>query len=180
MKSLAWILLVSLPLVACNTDNDDSTSCTDECIYGDMECFQNDIRECGHYDSDECLDWRIIPCTPSEICLDLTCQNIEELSTATIELSITDKCNDGYYIEYKYFDVDHYLVWPDADSHFITEYYDQEYTSGLSCIPNTKICYGGNTGDIYWGLSIDGDQSCESCCVSCIDGDSFGWNLTCG
>lgn len=171
-------MIISLCFAACDTGSDEE-SCTDECILGDMVCFENDVRECGDWDSDECLDWKITPCTSSEICLDLECQNIDDISTASIELSITDQCDDGYYIEYKYFDVDHDLVWPDADSYYYTEYFNQAYTSILSCIPSAKICYGGNTGSMYWGLGLEGDESCDSCCVDCVDGTSFDWTLTC-
>jgi len=154
--------------------------CTDDCISESRQCFGNGYRTCGQHDSDDCLDWSPVTyCASGEICLEGECENIEEISTAAISLSITDFCDDGYAINYKFFDVDHDLVWPSASSHYYTEFYDYKYTSDLSCIPGAKICYGAATGELYWGVGINGDYGCEGCCVFCEDGKSYGWDLTC-
>jgi uncharacterized protein (TIGR02145 family) len=92
-----------------------------------------------------------------------------------IELSITDSCDDGYRIDFRFHDVDDNLVWPSA----IAENYGQKYTHSLLCTKGNKICYGAETGSQSWGVGLSGNQGCDSCCVSCEDAVTHAWNLTC-
>lgn len=99
-------------------------------------------------------------------------------SNSSLVFNITDGCNDDYRIDYKFFDVTNNLVWPGPNEIYYTEYYDTNYMHRLSCKTGAKICFGGNTGDYYWGVSKDGDESCTDCCVTCQD-DEVSKRLTC-
>jgi len=97
---------------------------------------------------------------------------------STLVFNITDQCNDGYRINYKFFDRTNNLVWPGQGKVYYTEYYNQTYTHRLSCKTGAKICYGGNTGNSYWGIGKDGDKGCTNCCFTCQGGE-VSRRLTC-
>lgn len=96
-----------------------------------------------------------------------------------IKLSITDQCNDGYSINYRFFDTTNNLVWPGTDRHYYTEFYNQRYTSTLTCRTGAKICFGGETGNLKWGVGLNEEQGCTDCCYTCQSGVDQGWLLTC-
>lgn len=89
--------------------------------------------------------------------------------TSTLRYQIEDGCNDSTRIDYRFFDQDNDLVWPNASQHYYTPGYGQSSTTSLSCRTGASICYGGRSGDRYWGVGLDGRQRCESCCVRCSD-----------
>jgi hypothetical protein len=99
--------------------------------------------------------------------------------TSTITFQITDGCNDGYSIDYKFYDETNNLVWPSSSTYYYTSYYNTAYTNSLSCNTGAKVCYGGNTGTLYWGVGVDNTQSCADCCISCQEGNALSRTLTC-
>lgn len=100
-------------------------------------------------------------------------------TTATITFNITDGCNNGISIDYKFYDVTANLVWPSASSHYFTSAFDATYTHNLQCTTNDKVCYGARSVNTYWGLDVDGSKSCSDCCIFCTEGNSLSRRLTC-
>lgn len=108
-----------------------------------------------------------------------------------ITFRITDACNDGYDINYRFFDYDasnnRVQTRPGGSHVYTTRRLGETYTHTLACPSNTvKICYGAqrerSSGDnSYWGLGLDGDESCADCCISCpsIGVVTGGRRLTC-
>lgn len=82
-----------------------------------------------------------------------------------------DNCIDGNGIQARFFDADQNLVWPsDHGKVFPTTVDGAEVRETLACIFGDKLCYGAakNPEDnTYWGLSLEGDESCANCCVLC-------------
>lgn len=183
MKIRIFILLLAFSLEALvfsSACDQEEGPCTDACISGVTECSGDSYRTCGNYDSNNCLEWSDdTDCESGQICLDDRCRNISDVSTAGISLSITDGCNDGFQINYRFFDVDHNLAWPTWESHYYTESYNVKYTSNLSCIPGANICFGAEQGQHTWGVGLDIGHACQDCCIDCAAGATYGWNLTC-
>ncbi len=88
-------------------------------------------------------------------------------TTSTLTWNITDACNDGYRIEYRFFDKTNDLVWPGSSTVYYTSYYNTTYTNRLECRTGAKICYGAKTGNSYWGIGINGTEGCTDCCTTC-------------
>ena len=92
-----------------------------------------------------------------------------------LDFSITDECNDGRDIEYRFFedvsDVSRQSkAWPSQYTVYVTSGYGQTHTNRLDCTPGYKVCYGARPkGDrsVHWGVGIDADQSCDNCCTTC-------------
>ena len=89
-----------------------------------------------------------------------------------ISFRISDGCNDGYRINYRFFEYrgsEQTGVWPGQGQQYHTRRFEEEYTSNLQCTVGRKVCFGGNTGDRYWGVGIEGNRSCTACCWTCTD-----------
>ena len=94
-----------------------------------------------------------------------------------ITFTITDGCNDGLPIKYRFFANDASSntigTWPGGNRVYITQRYAQPYTHHLACSSETdKICFGarrelpgGRTS--YWGVDISDDKGCPNCCTQC-------------
>lgn len=85
---------------------------------------------------------------------------------ATFTWTISDNCVDGYGIYVRFFDETNDIVFPNSSQVY-------SITAGrsgvlkLSVKRGAKICYGAeptNRDGSYWGVSLDNDQSCASCC----------------
>lgn len=100
-------------------------------------------------------------------------------TTSSITFNITDGCNNGVSIDYKFYDVTANLVWPSATSHYFTSAYNATYTHNLSCTTNDKVCFGARSGGYYWGIDVDGSKSCSDCCIFCTAGNSLSRRLAC-
>lgn len=98
---------------------------------------------------------------------------------STITFNITDGCNNGTSIDYKFYDVTNNLVWPSATDHYYTSAYNATYTHNLLCSTNAKVCYGARSNGIFWGIDVDGSKSCSDCCIFCTQGNSLSRRLTC-
>jgi len=100
-------------------------------------------------------------------------------ANSTITFNITDGCNNGLQIEYKFYDVSDNLVWPSATSHYFTEFLNATYRHDLLCSTGAKVCYGARSGTFYWGIDEDGTKACADCCIFCQQGNSLSPRLTC-
>ena len=97
----------------------------------------------------------------------------------TITFNITDGCNNGIPIDYKFYDVTNNLVWPSATTHYATQAFNATYRHDLSCRADAKVCYGARSSGFYWGIDLDGSKSCSDCCIFCTEGNSLSRRLTC-
>lgn len=97
---------------------------------------------------------------------------------STLRWTITDGCNNGISIRYKFYDVDNNLVWPSSTTYWYTEYFGATYSHNLTCRTGAKICFGARAATTYWGVDLDGTQSCATCCTTCRDA-SVADRLTC-
>ena len=100
-------------------------------------------------------------------------------TNSTITFTITDGCNNGLQIEYKFYDVTNNLVWPSATSHYFTEALNASYRHDLLCNTGAKVCYGARSAGFYWGIDEDGSKGCTDCCIFCQQGNSLSRRLTC-
>lgn len=98
---------------------------------------------------------------------------------AEITLTVTDRCDDELDLEYKFYDVTNSLVWPNGEEHYTSSGLGVASAHMLKCLTGALVCYGANAGDRYWGVSIDGDEECGSCCVTCASGVQQGFELGC-
>jgi hypothetical protein len=104
-------------------------------------------------------------------------------SLETITFTITDGCNNGVQIDYKFYDETNNLVWPSATTHYSTLAYNGVYTHNLSCNAGANVCYGARTlvngVQTYWGVDVDNSKSCADCCITCSNGFSLSRRLAC-
>lgn len=101
----------------------------------------------------------------------------------SITFNITDSCNNGISIDYKFYDETNNLVWPSATTYYYTSALGATYNSNLSCISGANVCYGARTtvggSTVYWGVDLDNSKSCTDCCIFCSNGNTLSRNLTC-
>ena len=92
-----------------------------------------------------------------------------------LRFEMTDNCNDGYAIRYRFHEQgsDRRLTgatWPSGSSYWTPSSGSTLYSGALSC-EERGICYGAeedrNNSAGYWGVGLDGDQTCSNCCYSC-------------
>lgn len=100
-------------------------------------------------------------------------------SSSVITFTLADYCNDGYRIDFRFYDETNGLVWPSSTENYYTPGYGIPTSQNLSCNTGATVCYGGNTGSIFWGVGLNNNQSCSNCCISCQNGNSLSQNLTC-
>jgi len=101
------------------------------------------------------------------------------VTNSTITFTITDGCNNGVPIDYKFYDVTNNLVWPTSTTHYATQAYNATYNHDLSCNTGAKVCYGARSATYYWGVDVDDSKSCTDCCIFCQSGNSLSRRLTC-
>lgn len=90
---------------------------------------------------------------------------------ARMEWSLSDGCNDGRGIGVKLFDKTNNLVWPNA-SQYWTAGPGGSVDVAISCQRGARICFGASTDPVtsrYWGVGLDGNRGCDSCCFTCGD-----------
>ena len=99
--------------------------------------------------------------------------------TSGITIKITDTCDDGLPIYYKFYDKTNNLVWY-SSSYYKTNEYGYEKVSYLTCSTGATICFGGESGDRNWGVHLDGKSAeCESCCIRCEEDIVQSWGPEC-
>jgi hypothetical protein len=102
-------------------------------------------------------------------------------TTARMEWSLSDGCNDGLGIGVRLFDRTNNLVWPNASQYWRTGA-GGTINVPISCERGARICYGAATDPQttrYWGIGLDGRQGCDDCCYTCDD-YRVSRNLVCG
>ncbi len=100
-------------------------------------------------------------------------------SETVITFNITDSCNNGIPISYKFYDETNGLVWPSSTTHYETSQYGATYTNNLQCIVGAKVCYGARSASFFWGVDVDNSQGCSDCCMFCQTGNTLSRALSC-
>lgn len=94
--------------------------------------------------------------------------------------TITDSCSDGRGLHVRFWDKTNNLVWPNATQVYVVSP-GATLNQTLSCQNGALVCFGARTDPqttTYWGVDLDGNQGCDSCCIQCAN-VSTGANLTC-
>jgi len=102
------------------------------------------------------------------------------LFNTTLTWELYDRCSDGRGIRVRFFDRTDGGYWPASGGSYSMDA-GTSLTVRLSCEYGNKICMGARTlpyDGRFWGLDVDGDESCSSCCTTC-DGDTVTQNLRC-
>ena len=90
---------------------------------------------------------------------------------AVMDWILYDSCVDGLGLQAALFDVTHGRVWPSRHG----AYYagpGGAIDARITCDLGALICYGAETdppSDIFWGVGLDGEESCSDCCEPCDD-----------
>jgi hypothetical protein len=80
-------------------------------------------------------------------------------ANSTLVWTVTDSCNNGTQLDFKFFDFATNTTWPNGD----LVYYmnpGQTYTQTLSCVGGDQICLGAQSGSVIWGVGLYGQGSC--------------------
>lgn len=97
---------------------------------------------------------------------------------STLVWSFRDACNDRHDTQLRFFEYsdpnDRKLGLsgqrPGGNQVYKLTGTTQTYRLG-NCMPGAKVCYGARpyapNSTRYWGVSLDGDESCQDCCYIC-------------
>lgn len=102
-------------------------------------------------------------------------------STARMEWSLSDGCNDGRGIAVRLFDKSNNLVWPGGGQYWYADP-GRSVDVVIACQRSARICFGAETEprtSSYWGVGLDGNRGCDACCFTCGD-IRVSRNLVCG
>lgn len=90
--------------------------------------------------------------------------------TSTLAFQVTDSCDDGSTVYYRFFDETDNLLWPSVSTYYYATQ-GQTSTSNLQCKTGANICFGAsentNTDSPYWGVGSNNSEVCTNCCVTC-------------
>ncbi|MBX3532900.1 MAG: hypothetical protein KF826_00945 [Xanthobacteraceae bacterium] len=78
----------------------------------------------------------------------------------------------GRDIQVEFYSQNRNHAWPGGNRAYNLNRGDTQ-TYKLACQRGEKICYGGwvkGNARTYWGVGLNGKQSCDRCCVFCGDG----------
>jgi hypothetical protein len=85
---------------------------------------------------------------------------------ATFTWTIIDGCQDGLGLYTRFFDETNNLIFPNSSQAYVINS-GKTSVIRLSAKRGAKICYGAeptNRDGTFWGVSLDNNQSCASCC----------------
>ncbi len=90
---------------------------------------------------------------------------------AAMDWVLFDGCTDGLGLQAAFFDFDHGRIWPSSQEVYVAPP-GGAIDTRIVCEVGALICYGAETdplSDIFWGVGIDGQESCADCCEPCED-----------
>lgn len=77
--------------------------------------------------------------------------------TSVLAVQVTDSCDDGNTIYYRFFDETDNLLWPDSSTYYYATQ-SQTFTSNLQCKTGANVCFGAtentSTDSPYWGSAV--------------------------
>ena len=87
---------------------------------------------------------------------------------SVLNWTVENGCNQT--AQFRFFDITRNLLWPNSNQ-FFTLATSGRSTYSLRCNVNSKICFGGQPagGNGFWGLGLNGSQSCANCCYFCTN-----------
>lgn len=102
-------------------------------------------------------------------------------STCTVTLTIQDTCavRGVNRLDYRFFNVDRRRVFPSNTQVYSSRGPNSSGRHDLQCSVGDKVCFGARSGQRYWGLGIEGNQSCQGCCVQCQNITPQTWTIGC-
>ncbi len=90
---------------------------------------------------------------------------------AVMDWILYDSCADGLGLQAALFDVTYGGVWPSRHGAYVTGP-GGAIDTRITCEVGALICYGAETdppSGIFWGVGLDGQESCADCCEPCDD-----------
>lgn len=77
-------------------------------------------------------------------------------------------------VSLEFYSSDRDVAWPGGGEVYLLDDWDvQTYT--LECNRGEQICFGAwvrGSDNEYWGVGLDGEQGCDSCCYVCDGGET--------
>ena len=101
-----------------------------------------------------------------------TVQNcIWDCEKPRIEWTFEDACADGRDAHVRFFQFRSGRIvrtWPSSTHAYVARFGQPETAILEPSQPELggQICFGAEAGNLYWGVGIDGDESCDRCCLS--------------
>jgi hypothetical protein len=99
-----------------------------------------------------------------------------------MQWTFTDSCAQaGSQVQIKLFDETNGGQYPEQNIVYVLPV-GQTKNVNIACIPGAKVCFGGEdqfSSGIYWGVSLENNQSCTACCAVCGAGAITPQNLLC-
>ncbi len=97
----------------------------------------------------------------------------DDLQTETkIFWDFADSCDDGLGIQLRFHDLENGETWPGGGGVYVIDP-GQAASFDTVCTPGSTLCYGARTnpddGAIFWGVDLDGLETCDDCCWTCSD-----------
>lgn len=92
-------------------------------------------------------------------------------SAQTITFNLENESD--YDIQIEFYSQDRNHAWPGGDQAYNLAS-GKENSYRLQCRDGEKICYGAwvkGKSSTYWGVGLRNQQSCESCCQNCGEGN---------
>ncbi len=121
--------------------------------------------------------------TASQCAVDMTAANLvtatfaeaappPSKSTMTWQLEVASGCPLPIY--FRMFDPSLDWYWPNASTVYYMYTTGQVYAQAISCTTGDKIAYGASEtsnsdAPYYWGIGINGTESCASCAYTCAN-----------
>lgn len=106
-----------------------------------------------------------MPCGEAFACSAATKTCVE--ASGTLSWNIANQCSEVVWL--RWFDKENKLVWPTDPALAVSVGAGTMIKTTINCLPGSVVCFGAenNARTSYWGVSLDGAQSCDDCCVSC-------------
>ena len=148
------------PASSCQTTCGLNAYCSD----GACVCAEGFVAICG---TGDCLSEAAV-CDDRPDCPDgadedpTVCQNV-----LVQNWRVTDGCDDGKDVQWRLWANDRDWVWPEPGNVFVTPGLDQTGVQSIECVEGERICFGGESGELEWGVGLTRDGACEDCCHSC-------------
>jgi len=104
-------------------------------------------------------------------------------SPTTLSWVLNDNCNDGRGLAARFFESENGRLtgqqWPGGNDAYVSNS-GEAISVDLACDESVAVCLGAEPrgdGSTFWGLGVDGNESCQDCCAQC--GSKIEENLTC-
>jgi len=104
----------------------------------------------------------------------LTC--IVPASASAADFTFVIQNNHYYAVDIRFYSANRRLVWPGGGLVWTNRSSVPERYA-ISCYQGQRVCFGASSGRTYWGMGVNGNYGCSSCCYVCNDGGEAHVNL---